>query len=289
MILSTMKTSTLPHFQGKPLIECPETVPQANFLTRDFGKAVLEEVQGRARADHHDAAVLNVLSYHDGVVTGSNAYVLPLIGSIVRQQNLHVATPADLELVIKTNAFSLQGTYEDFALVLRSKGEPNSYLARHLAHQVTARGHNLRAPLMIPYAGLELINDSDAPEGLAFKLREDAAVIEAPILKKPGRFNQADVDYAIGLPRTTGKTGERILYSGELKTGLSRLYLDGYLVVDSSWNNLAGSDGDGRVVVVSRDAISQNAEKTIMAEYKKKREELDARKDRAIRILDGKE
>ncbi len=53
----------LPRFTGKPLIEISETVPVANFLTGDFGKAVLEEYKGRARADYGNARALDVLSY----------------------------------------------------------------------------------------------------------------------------------------------------------------------------------------------------------------------------------
>ena len=42
-----METKTkLPEFKGKALIEVPRNIPQADFLSGDFGKAVFGENQG---------------------------------------------------------------------------------------------------------------------------------------------------------------------------------------------------------------------------------------------------
>ena len=110
---------------------------------------------------------------------------------------------------------------------------------------------------MIPLAGLDIENDSASPYGLAFKLRENAELIEAPILNKPGRFTSADIDPATGLPRTTGKEGDRTLYTRD--SGLLRLYLGGYLGLNSDCDGLASSGGDGQVVVVDTKKLEQLA------------------------------
>ena len=143
----------LPKFTGKPLIEIPETIPVVNFLTGDFGKAVLEEYQARVKADYENARALNVLSYYKGndVVIGSNPFAVVLINKIVQPEGIRVATPADLERVIATNALPLRGQYEDSALVLRSEDNPNEYLAKDLNAQVKAKRGKVNLPVMISF------------------------------------------------------------------------------------------------------------------------------------------
>ena len=55
----------LTEFTGKPLIQIPKVIPQANFLTGDFGKAVAEEYQGRTKTDYCDNQRLRVLQYDE--------------------------------------------------------------------------------------------------------------------------------------------------------------------------------------------------------------------------------
>jgi len=256
-----MATRTkLPEFKGKSLIEIPKNVPQADFLRGDFGKAVLEEYKGRVSQDYDNSKGLKVLSYSDGLVKGSNPFAVVLVNQILRQEGLRTATQADLEKILGTNAFDLTGTYEDSALVLRSEGDPNSYLAKDLHAQVNERlGKKAKLPVMIPLAGLNLVKDQDSDYGLAFKLRENSEIMYAPILneKNGSKFSYENIDENTGLPKETGN-GNRTLYT--IKTGLSWLNLGWNLGLYSDWGDygLAYSDGDGRVVAVSAEGASQN-------------------------------
>ena len=178
------------------------------------------------------------------------------MNQIVAEQGLRVATPADLENILKTKALSLNVTYEDSALVLRNTDKPNSYLAKVLYDQVKQRQPKIKTPIMIPLAGLELQTDQASPHGLSFKLGENASLIYAPILDKEGNFNSTDIDEQTGLPKNLGQ-GNRHHYKGN--SDLNGVFLSGYLVLGSHRVDLDDSDGDGRVVVVSGQATQKNS------------------------------
>ncbi|MEM5782064.1 MAG: hypothetical protein QXD43_02605 [Candidatus Aenigmatarchaeota archaeon] len=254
----------LPKFEGRPLIEIPKSIPSINFLGGDFGKAVLQEYKQIAETDYKGADALDVLSYHNDVIEGSNPFAVVLVNKIVEKEGLRTATPADLERAIRLNkvnqqlGLNLRGTYEDTALVLRSESEPNEYLAKNLAKQIKAR-QNIKFPVMVPLNGLDLVNDSNSEYDLSFKLKENTQVIHAPILNKSGYFTSEMVDEQTGLPKQTCENGDRYLYTRD--SGLSGLYLYGDLYLDSCWGGLAYSDSGGRVVVVS-DALKNTLQKS---------------------------
>jgi len=242
----------LPAFIGKPLIKIPETIPQIGFLKIDFGEAFLEEYYRRVQADYGSASALNVLSYRDGVVIGSNTFAVVHANQILREEGLRTATQADLEKALRTNALELRGTFEDTGLVLRSeedKYSKNTPIARDVARQITARGgmFSPENPVMIPLIGLEL-ETADNHYGLTFRLREDAEVYEAPVLRKNGEFNSEDINEKTGLPRKTRSSGSRSLYTSD--NGLSGLFLDDVLDLLSGKWDLGYSNDNGRVVVV---------------------------------------
>ena len=245
----------LPKFQGIPLIKIPEYIPTANFLGGNFGKAVLKEYKQRAKSDYNNASVLNVLEYENGVVKGSNPFTAVLINQIIKSEGLRTATQADLEKILKINAFDLRGFYEDPALVLRNEGEPNKYLAQHLAKQIKARQNKNKNkyPVMIPLNGLELKNDQNSDYGLAFKLTDETEIIYAPELNNKNNNKTFSQTNENGLP-IFNEQGNRNLYT--ISPGLSGLYLSGYLDLDSYCNDLAGSNSGGRVIVVSSEAVS---------------------------------
>lgn len=248
-----MTQTELPEFKGRPLMEVPQDIPRAGFLRRDFGKAFLEEYQGRVKADYKGNSVLNVLSFREGVVTGSNSFSVVLANKILRQERLRTATQADLEKALKFGVLPLRETYEDTGLLLRSEEEMNylrnTPLAKDLAEQVKKRGIKFDSenPVMIPLKELELEN-ADNYHGLIFRLREDAKIYESPILnKRTGNFSSEDIDEKTGLPTKLGE-GNRTLHTRS--TGLSRLILGRGSRVDSDDMNLAYSSDDGRIVVV---------------------------------------
>ena len=226
----------------------PAFIPQVGFMEGDFGEAFLKEYNERARADYNGNSSLNVLSYRDGVVKGSNPFAVVLANQILRQEGLRTAIQADLEKALRTCALNLSGFYEDTGLVLRSENNPNTYLAKDLMNQVKRRNKKQKLPVMIPLTGLELKTDSNSPHGLTFNLPESAEVIYAPILNKPGNFNSEDIDAITGLPKQTGK-GNRNLYTRD--SGLSGLYLASNLNLNSGDVSLASSDVNSRIVVVS--------------------------------------
>ena len=277
----------LPEFKGKPLIEIPAFIPSANFLEGDFGKAVLEEYQGRAKADYANASALNVLSYDNGVINGSNPFAVVLVNQIIGQEGLRTANQADLERVLRVNALPLRGQYEDSALVLRSEDNPNEYLAKNLMVQIKARNPKAEMPAMVPLSGLELVADLNSPHKLGFKLKENAQVFyDLSILNKDGNFSSEDIDVSIGLPKKTGDNGNRHLYTRN--SGLSRLYLYGYLGVVSDSGSLAGSYGDGRVVVVSAEGTLQNLDRymsQLQQEANNQKAEIDKRFNQAKKVL----
>jgi len=271
----------LPEFKGRPLFELPKSLPTANVLGGDFGKAVLQEYKQVAETTYKGADALDVLSYHNDVTEGSNPFAVALVNQIVNQEGLRTATPADLERAIRLNkvnqelGLNLRGTYEDTGLVLRSESEPNEYLAKDVAKQIKAR--NVKLPAMIPLNGLELVNDPKSEHDLSFKLGENAQVFYASILNKPGNFTSGDIDKQTGLPRKTGDNGDRTLYTRD--SGLSGLVLDRDLYLDSNVGSLAYSNSDGRVVVVGDSAV--NPEKYV-AEINKTNSEETTRLEKIV-------
>jgi hypothetical protein len=284
------KTKTLPEFKGKPLIEIPEIIPVVNFLEGNFGRVVLEEYKGRAKADYNNVSALDVLSY-DEVVKGSNPFAVVLVNQIVSPEGLRTATHADLERAIKANALPLNGHYEDTGLVLRGKENPNRYLARDLMAQIKARNPKAKMPAMVPLSELELVADENSPYKLGFKLKENAQIFyDLSVLNKDRGFSSGDIDENTGLPRKTTSNGDRFLYTKN-NSGLCGLFLGRGLCVGSVDEDLAYSDGGGRVVVVGTGGTAKNLEQ-YMTQLQKERDkqvaEINARFDRAKAVLQGK-
>lgn len=266
----------------------PADIPQA-FLEGEFGRAVLDEYKGRVMAKYEDNRVLRVSNYEgsplnnnpDNLVIGSNPFAVVLVNEIIREQGLRTATQADLERILKANVLDLRGgygRYADSALILRSENEPNSYLAKKLAKQLKeVLGREYKLPIMINLCDIELEKDKNSNYGLAFRLREDAKPIYAPILSSRekndsilSRFSSEDIDEETGLPKRLDE-GDRKLDNYNLvynsidqptwtcRDGLCRLVLatvknafskSGWHLNLSTWKDLDRSGGAGRVVVV---------------------------------------
>ena len=241
-----MKLKTkLPKFQGKPLIEIPEFIPQTDFLRGNFGKAFLEEYNGIVRSDYDDNSALNVLNYKDGIVKGSNSYAVVLANQILEQERLRTATQADLEKILKINALNLKEVYVDTGLVLRSEDKSNKYLAK----QIREKGYkpSKNNPLVIWLNELNLENDENSHSGLKFKLLENCEPFYAPILNKDGTYSSEDIDKKTGLPKKLSG-GNRYSYTSNL--GLVGFLLSDCSSLNSYYNNLNVSSADGRLVVV---------------------------------------
>ena len=90
-----------PKFNGKPLIEIPKEYSTIGILEGDFGKWALGEYNGRARADFQGNKNLDVLSYQDDKVTGSNPFAVVLMNKVLNEEGLKTASQSDLEKAIK--------------------------------------------------------------------------------------------------------------------------------------------------------------------------------------------
>ena len=237
-------------FKGTPLVKLPEYNPLVGFLQGPFGKEVLEEYKQRVEKDYKNNEHLKALNYNKelDIVQGSNSFAVPIINQILSQEGLNVATHADLERILKTRALPLTGTYVDSAVVLRSEGEPNGHLARNLLNQLKQRDPKIKLPQMINLKDLEVVLDQDSSHGLAFKLKDNAVPIYAPILNENGNFNSEDIDEQTGLPKKLTENGTRRLYT--YNKGLCGLYLNRDSDVDSVRDILEYSNSAGRVVVV---------------------------------------
>lgn len=275
------KTATrLPEFRGKSLIVIPDVVPQGDFLTGDFGKAFLQEYNALVASDFDNNKVLRVLSYNNGIVKGSNPFAVVLANQILNQEGIRTASPADLEKALQANAINLRGTYEDSALVLRTAGEPNEYLAQNLAEQLEAKGYKIgKNALVIPLNGLRIRKDAGSSHGLSYVVQDGTQVIEAPILGRDGSFSSADINAETGLPSKLSG-GDRTLYTRN--SGLSGLYLDSGLGLNSDGDDLADSNVIGRVVGVRGEAAGAEQLRTL---YAQKESELLQRTEQARKQL----
>jgi hypothetical protein len=259
-----MVTNAFPVNEARLLIAIPKDIPQIGFFGGEQGREINKSIQ----KDYNNFNVLQVGNYSEGVIKGSNPFYAIAVQSRL-PSGVRVANQADLETAMKNGVLDLSRTYEDTGLVLRTDGNPNSYLAGNLMEQVKERlGKGAKMPVMIPFYGMELAKDQNSPYGLAFKLKDDTEINYAPILNKSNGsdFTSEDIDVKTGLPTKVGK-GNRILWTGD--SGLSRLFLNWSLDLDSDNDDLAGSDGDGRVVLVS---TAEGSSQAFLAELQRTRD-----------------
>jgi len=150
-----MAPNTFPVDEAKPLITIPKNIPQIGFLGGEQGK----EINDFIKRDYKDFSVMQVGNYSNGKVLGSNPFYAVGVQSKL-PFGVRVANQSDLENAMQIGALNLSGTYEDSGLVLRTNGDPNSYLAGNLMKQVKERlGKKAKMPVMIPLYGMELVKD----------------------------------------------------------------------------------------------------------------------------------
>ncbi len=253
------KNKEAPAERVQPVTPVQQSPPLMNnvdysFLEGTDGQAILEEYNQIVSGDYQGASALNVLSFADNVVKGSNPFAFVLLNKILAQKQMRIATPADLERALEKEEIDLKGTYGDSGLVLRSDGDPNQYLARDLINQVEQRG-SLQYPLMIPLEGLDLKYDSNFPHDLSFQLTDSTKLVHAPQFDHKNNHDKFDKGDEKGLP-IFDKDGSRTLYTGE--GGLRRLYRDRDLGLDARDGYLAGSGEDGRVIVCAKGTSPKN-------------------------------
>ena len=240
-------------------------IPQLNtnaeyfFLGEEFGREINTKIQ--ERYGEYNAIKVIVFDDDKKVVTGSNPFYVVAVNEFL-QEGIRTATQADLERILRENKLPLQGHYEDSSLVLRTKQEPNSYLATDLFNQFKQRGINLdeTTAYVIPLNSLTLRKDEQSPSKLSFTLPENPVYFQAEILNSPSqnKFESSDIEENTGIPKEVRAHGSRTLYTRNgpgysfKNSGISRLYLDWGLDLYSNDDNLAYSSDSGRVVSVAR-------------------------------------
>jgi len=244
-----MSKDNFPVNEAKPFVETPIEIPLIGFLGGEYGK----EINDSIKKDYESFPTLQIANYSGQLIRGSNPFYAVAVQERL-PSGMKVASQSDLEKALKWQSLDLKGIYVDSSLVLRTEGNPNSYLAKNLINQIKKRNPKARMPVMIPLSGLELIQDSNSDYGLSFELKENAEIIYAPILnKESGNFSSEKVNLKTGLPTKLGQ-GNRSFYAR--KDGLSRVYLNEDSDVNSNDGSLQGSDSDGRVVVVNAEGVA---------------------------------
>ncbi len=189
------------------------------FIDEDFGKYLHEEVQKRygkfeviTKIRRGRRFISPGERYDNPYSEGPSQYRATLLGTIFysvainevlknNELNLRIATPKDIEKILKNRRLDLRNQRIATALVLRDltiKGDFNAPLIGPLTEQVH---QTLGKPpgVMIPLASLCLEEDKSSPYGLKFKLNENPEIIDASVLMENGWFEETDEE--TGLPK----------------------------------------------------------------------------------------
>ncbi len=244
----------------------PITLPigsNSRFLDNAWGKDIHDKVM-RRWGTYEVIKKVTYVGGNENIVKGSNPFYVVAVNTVLQDAGgrLQVATQADLETILKNNSLTLKDRYEDTGLVWRSSGDPNKYFAKDLANQCKARGQTLveGMPYVFPLVNLKLRDDSKSPTKLSFIVGALGSYYQTPVLKSAdgSYIHPAEVDSVTGLPTKvypSAVAGNRQLWTRD--SGLSGLYLDGDLDVNSNSGGLADSSDVGRVVLVSGAAATQ--------------------------------
>jgi len=212
---------------------------------------------------------------------GSNLFKVLFLNQI----GIQTATIPDLETALE-NGMDLKGTYEDGCeIVLRSVGDSNKdndYLVKDLAKKLKIKRMSNNSQII---TGLGIKEDNTSAYGLIFDVTDKTNIIKASDFdhKNNGKnFLRINPDYSIEF----AEKGNRTLYTKD--NGVSRLYLGGGLYSGSDSRLLAGSNDNGRVVVVDGKADAKKLEKYLInlrEERERQIAEIDKKYNTALKLL----
>ena len=215
---------------------------------------------------------------------GSNLFKVIKLNEL----GIKTATLSDLELALE-NGMNLRGFYEDTpSVVLRSNGDsykPNDYLAKFLSKEVKKRNKKEKLNHSLVLNGLKLKEDSNSAYGLILEPAENFEYFEAPELDHENHLKKFSKLNEKGMP-IFDKEGERTLYTKD--KGLVGVYVIGVLLLGSGSVRLAFSGGDGRVVVKTGEAGSQNFGEYLSRLKQEKEKEIsepESRFDNSVKYL----
>jgi hypothetical protein len=250
-------------------IRISKNIPSYNFLGGDFGKEIIDEYNSIVKQDYKNNPELRFLYFRedDKQARGSNSYSTVLINKILSKQELRTAIPLDIQNIINDNENFLRSTcdFPELGLVLKTDSEDswNEYLARKLGKQAKERKYEFSDvnPLVFKCNDLELILDDNAPQGLAFNMKESASPFNAPELSTENNYRKFKDTNKYGLPIFDEELqcfdGNRTNWTGDeyMKTGLLRFRLNNIsqtfpLSLCSGRASIGGADGNAVIIVV---------------------------------------
>ncbi|MBI2044935.1 hypothetical protein HYT23_02670 [Candidatus Pacearchaeota archaeon] len=213
-------------------------------------------------------------------LNGSNLFKVLLLNKL----GIRTATIQELEMIVDQNPGMLKGHYEDSPSVvlfsINTSYAPNKPLAKSLSKLVGKHEY----PVLM--TGLEPVEDHSTDYGLSLKPGDKFQFTEAPELAYANhgrKFLRLDER---GMPIFDDK-GTRTLHTRQ--DGLSRVYLGWGLGLVSYGEYLAGSDEDGRVVVVSAEGAAnlklQEHMLKLTAERDRQNDANEERFQRALAIM----
>jgi len=259
-------------------------------------KRLYEELSGDIEANFNNNSNIKGISYNkeNKELVGSNIFVASRLNELLESSGIRTAIPSD-DRHGDISRLVHNKIYTDFnALILRTREDsysPNDKISKDLAEKIENREGKLKLPVMI-VRPLIRYSQEDSSYDLVFDLDNKTQIIEDERLdgkKYPTgmKFNEVD---DLGLP-LFDKKGTRTWYARE--DGLSGLDLYWDLDLYSDVGDLRDSNDDGRVVVVSGEAASQNFSglesyiSGLQAEKAKEVEAIENRYKEALKILRG--
>ena len=189
-------------------------------------------------------------------LTGSNVFAAARIDSILKPLGIRVANLKDLSRTEVMEMIRDKHYTDTPALILRSVEDDyqkNLPIIKQLTQIVEEKNKRLQLPVMI--TGFDVKVSEKEGYGIVIVPRDDFNAISDNRLS--GNYNGikfSEVD-ELGLPKFDSN-GSRYWYAKS--NGLSRLYLNWSLGIYSGDGDLAYSDGDGRVVLVSAEGTAKN-------------------------------
>lgn len=239
----------------EPAVPQLSVIPYA--VKGEHAQTKVDEINGIVASEYNGNQSLSVLSVRDikGVPTmiGSNPLVLPVLNRVV-VPDFRVIRPEKMETTLQEgDILRVRGNhYVDLGLVLDFSGK-NHDLAFEVFDRLPTELRDFdRLPAVM--VGYGLANTEVGSYGVMPTYNEGTELRTSPILaKSSGNFDASDRQLIVsGLPSQLGR-GKRYLYNStqgepsKESLGLSRLFLDRYLILNSDNENLANSNEDGRV------------------------------------------
>lgn len=236
-------------------IKQPSIIP--HVINGESAPAFLEEFNAFVDSAFKGNTNLKVLKLRTAnevpIVVGSNSLVSPVVQRVA--PNYRTGRPEDLQKTLNDgDTLSIRGNYYvDLGVVLDFTGR-NHEMALDFYSQLPKELRDFdRLPAVV--VGYELKNFIEGNYGLGLVRTGSTQVRPAKILAgKNGKFSDGDISLETGLPSKL-TDGDRTLCTSAQNApskdnlGISRLYLNRLLDLDSDDEDLAYSYDDGRVVL----------------------------------------